>query len=174
MSRIQEARNCVLRYAFGSSGVCGIFKLIIPIPLIEVGVLTLVTKKMCDKITRIYGYNSLSGMATFFGVLIGAASGVKLATGILDVIPGLGAGANAIATFSLHVITGIILIAVCELLDDESINESDLANSTVDTISKVLGSVTDVIGDFVRGDYNGAIYNVKAHIKRYRCLGETG
>ena len=152
MSKIEKARDVTLHYAFGASGACFLFKAILPIPWIEVSALTAVTMKMCQEITSIYEYNSLAGMTTFFGVVIGAASGAKLATGVLDAIPGIGAGANAIATFTLHTVTGIILIAICELLDQGCITENDLKKSNVATISKMLGTVTLLVGTFVRGD----------------------
>lgn len=161
MSKLERARDTILGYAFAASGVIGAFKIFVPIPYIEVGALTWCTKSMCDRIARIYGYESLSGMSTFFGVVIGAALGVKLATGILDTIPGIGATANAIATFTLHSVTGVILIAVCELLDDGCITESDIRNSSAATISKILGTVTDNVAGFVRGNPVDAINHVK-------------
>jgi uncharacterized protein (DUF697 family) len=161
MGKLDEARDCVLQNAFLSAGACGIFKGLVPIPWLEVGALTWVTKRMCDKIVDIYGYQNLSGMSTFFGVVIGAATGAKLAAGILDVVPLLNIGANAVATFTLHTVTGIIVIAACELLDDGAISNKDIECSTIGTISKILGSVTAVIGGFARGNYHDAIHTVK-------------
>lgn len=161
MSKLEDARNCILQNAFMSAGACGVLKGFVPIPWIEVGALTFITKRMCDKIARIYGYESLSGMSTFFGVVVGAATGAKLAAGILDVIPGLNIGANAIATFTLHTVTGIIVISACELLDEGLITDKNIRNSTAGTISKILGAVTAVVSGFVRGNYYEAVQTVK-------------
>lgn len=153
----QEAKNCVMLYALGASGACGFFKLIVPIPFVEVVALTAVTKKMCKEITSIYGYSSIDGMGTLFGVAVGAFSGAKLATGILDIIPGLGAGANAIATYSLHTLTGFSLILICELLKDGKIKESDIRDSSLSVINIVAKISTSLIGGFLRGDLNDSI-----------------
>jgi uncharacterized protein (DUF697 family) len=159
--KIKKARNTILSYAFGSAGVVGLFKLVVPIPAIEVGALTAVTMAMCKKIAQIYGYESLGGISKFFGVLVGAAMGVKLAASTLDVIPGLGAGANAIATFTLHGVTGIALIVVFELLEDGGITNADIQSTPAGFVNALLGAVTGVVGGFVRGDYYGAIQNAK-------------
>lgn len=160
--KIDQARNTILLYATGSAGVVGIFKIVVPIPLIEVGALTAITMKMCREIAKIYGYESLGGISTFFGVLVGAAMGVKLAASTLDMIPGIGAGANAIATFTLHSVTGIALIVVFELLNEGGISNTDLQNSPAGFIDALLGAVTKVVGGFVRGDYYGAIESAKS------------
>jgi uncharacterized protein (DUF697 family) len=166
MSRLSDARNTILGYAFGSAGVVGVFKVFVPIPAVEVGLLTAVTIGMCNKIARIYGYESLSGISTFIGVLVGAANGVKLATSTLDLIPGIGAGANAIATFTLHTVTGIALIIVFELLDAGEITNKDIQKSPIGFINALLGAATSVIGGFVRGDFSGAIESAKHEFSR--------
>jgi uncharacterized protein (DUF697 family) len=161
----QRAKNCTMMYALGASGACGFFKLIIPIPFIEVGALTLVTKKMCKEITNIYGYSSIEGLGTLFGVAIGAFSGAKLATGFLDFFPGIGAGANAIATFSLHTLTGYSLILICELLKDGKITEKDIKNSPISIIDIIAKISITAVGGFLRGDLNDAILSGKRAFK---------
>lgn len=161
MTKLEDARNCVLQNAQLSPGVCGAFKPVVPILCATTFATTCITKQICDKIVRIYNYEHLSGMSTFFGVVIGAANGAKLTTRVLDFFPGTTVAPNAIAIFTLHLVTGIVVIAVCELLDEGVISNTDIQNSAFGTVSKILGAATSVVSGFARGDYYDAIRTVK-------------
>lgn len=153
----EEAYNIILKYALSASGACGVFKIFVPIPFLEVGALTLITKKMCSELTAIYGYESLSGMGMLYGVAIGAFSGAQLAAGILDFVPFIGACSNAIATCMLHTVTGLSMIIICEHLEDGVLSATDVKDSPWEIINSISTCVVGLVGAFLRGDISNAI-----------------
>ncbi len=163
MNKRNKAICCVLTRAAAAGGVCGVFKTAVPIPLIEVGGLTAVTKNMCGKIAKIYHYDGLSGISTFIGVATGAALGAKLAATVLEAIPGIGAAANVASTVSLHLATGAIMIVVFELLDEgvispQAINDKE---SVIGIVNRLMGGITDIVGKLFRGDFSNAMSYAK-------------
>jgi hypothetical protein len=110
---------------------------------------------MSEDIARIYGYESLTGISQFSGVVVGAATDAKLGAEVLSFVPFAGAGANAIATFSLHILTGICLMIAFESMIEGNIDESIVRNTPAALISTLLGAATDVVGDCLRGDVAG-------------------
>lgn len=159
MNKRSKAILCVITRAAAAGGVCGVFKVAVPIPLIEVGGLTAVTKNMCKKIAKIYHYDGLSGISTLIGVAVGAALGVKLATELIESIPGIGAVANVASTVSLHLVTGAIMIVVFELLDDGVISKQAINDeeSVIGIVNRLMGGMTDIVGKLFRGDFAGAM-----------------
>jgi uncharacterized protein (DUF697 family) len=151
MTRIEEALNATLKYSGLAASACFGILSIVPIPGVDAIALTPITKTLCDKITRIYGYSSLSGMAMFTGVIIGAASGAKLAVSVTSVIPVIGAGANAVATATLHMVTGFALTITLDMLYEGSISEEYIRDSPVGFISGLMGVATDAVGNIARG-----------------------
>jgi uncharacterized protein (DUF697 family) len=160
-----DAWGSVCLYSISAACTSGITKFFIPIPWIDVAPLTWITKKMSEDVTNIYGYKSLTGISQFTGVIVGAATGAKLGTEVLSIIPFAGAGANAIATFSIHMLTGICLMITFESMIEGNIDESIVRNTPAAFISTLLGTATDVVGDFVRGDVTGALTKAKSEIQ---------
>ncbi len=167
MAKIDDARFCILQNGFMSAGAAGVFKALVPVPWLEIGPLTWVTRNMCDQIAGCYGYEDLPGMDHFFAMVIAEATTAKLAAGIFDFVPGFNIGTNAIATFTLHAVTGIIVIAACELLDEGLIAAREIEEANRETIKKVISTVNSVVYDFARGNYLKALEVVK------NAMGET-
>ena len=163
MNKRNKAILCVITRAAAAGGVCGVFKAAVPIPLIEVGGLTAVTKNMCKKIAKTYHYDGLAGISTLIGVAIGAALGVKLATELIESIPGIGVGANIVSTVSLHLATGAIMIVVFELLDDGFISKEAINDekSVIGLVNRLMGGITDIVGKLFRGDFAGTMSYAK-------------
>lgn len=149
--RCSVAGGHVLAYASGAAAASGVIKLFLPFPGSDVAPLTAITKSMCDNVTAIYGYQSLKGLSEFIGVLIGAAEGMTLAAEVSSFIPVIGAGANAVAMFTLHALTGFALILVFELLGAGEITEEDVRATPVGLVSRILGSATDVVANVIKG-----------------------
>lgn len=123
---------------------------------IEVGALTKVTTNMCKDIVKVYGYENISGISSFIGVVVGAATGGIMATKIVELIPGIGAAASAVTTFSLHVLTGTVITSICELLDEDLIDKSYLTNEGLKSINELFDLMTGIIADTVRGYSTGS------------------
>lgn len=153
MAKIDDALSATLKYSALAGGACFGFLSLIPIPGADALVLTPITIAMCKKITSIYGYSSLSGMATFTGLIIGAESGAKLAVSVTSFVPIIGPGANSVATTSLHMITGIALTIALDMLYEGSISEEYIKKTPAAFISTLMGIATGAAGDIARG-YN--------------------
>ncbi len=163
----RDALLSTLAWATTAAGTAFGMRFFIPIPGIDIGPLTLITTTMTRRLAARYGYDSLSGLAVFVGVVVGAASGAKLAAEVLTLVPGLGAGANAAATFSLHAITGVVLILVFNMLKDGAITESFIKRSPIGAISELVGLATTIVACVVRGgDGNDAIKEAIRKFKR--------
>lgn len=161
MAKIDEARFIILQNGFMSAGACGVFKAFVPIPWLEIGALTWTTRNMCNGIAQIYGYQELSGMDRLIGNIISSATEAKLVSGLLDVVPGFNIGTNAIATFTLQAVSGIILTSICELIDEKTIHRNFVEDISVASINEILVSVTALVGEFSRGNNHKAIESVK-------------
>ncbi len=161
MAKLDDARYCILQNGFMSAGASGVFKALVPIPWLEIGPLTWVTRNMCEQIAGCYGYEDLPGMDHFFAVVIAEATTAKLAAGIFDFVPGFNIGTNAVATFTLHAVTGIIVTAACELLDAGKIAPQEIENANRESVKKIMGTVTSIVYDFARGNYIEALEIVK-------------
>ncbi|GKX68934.1 hypothetical protein [Inconstantimicrobium mannanitabidum] len=122
---------------------------------VEVGALTKVTTKMCKRIVKVYDCDGISGISSFIGVVVGAASGNIIAGKLLELIPGVGVAAGAITTFSLHALTGILITAVCELIDENLIDKSFINNPDIKFISYILDLMTESVADIARGYFSG-------------------
>ncbi len=163
MNKRNEAILCVVTRAVTAAGICGVFKGVVPIPCIEVGGLTATTKNMCQKIAKIYHYDGLSGISTLIGVATGAALGTKLASEILESIPGIGIVANVTSTASLHVATGTIMIIIFELFDEGIVPKQFINDekSIIALVNRLMGSLTGIVGKMFRGDFAGTMTYVK-------------
>ena len=163
MSKKQEAVKCVLVHAGLAATGCGVFKAVVPVPLIEVGVLTMATKKMCKKLANIYGYDGIAGVTTLIGVAVGAGFGGSLATRIGDFIPGINVAANVASTTILHLTTGAIMIAAFELMKDGYIDPVSLTKSnSVSLVNELAVCATAMVGGVLRG---GSLDDVVTSIK---------
>ena len=147
----EQAVSQTLGHAITAASTSFGLKFFLPIPGIDAAPLTLITQRLCNKIASIYGYKSLRGLSTFTGVVIGAATGAKLATEVTSFIPIAGATASAIATFTLHMVTGVMLIIAFEALKQGSIEEEDLINSPVAAISELAEIALHKVADILRG-----------------------
>lgn len=161
MTKIDEARFVILQNGFMSAGACGMFKAFVPIPWLEIGALTWSARTMCDRIVRMYGYEDLPGMDRLIGNVIESATEAKLVSGLLDVVPGFNIGANAVATFTLQAVSGIIVTSICELLEERSVSLGFINSITTASISELLATVTAMVGEFSRGNNHKAIEIVK-------------
>jgi len=150
-SKSEQAVSQTVGHAIAAAGTSFGLKFFFPIPAIDAAPLTLITQRLCNKIAAIYGYKSLRGLSTFTGIVIGAASGAKLATEVTSLIPVAGATAGAIATFTLHMVTGVMLIIAFEALKQGSIKEEDLINSPVAAISELAEIALHKVADILRG-----------------------
>lgn len=162
MAKIDEARFVILQNGFMSAGACGVFKALVPIPWLEIGALTWATRNMCDRLVQIYDYENLPGMDDLISNAIGSATEAKLVSGLLDVVPGFNIGTNAVATFTLQTVTGIIITSICELLDERALSQESVKHISTSTIRNILSTVTSVVGEFARANYHDAIQIVKA------------
>lgn len=150
---MRKARKCVIGHASVAAAGCGAFKIVVPIPKVETVVLTKTTMDMCKKIAKIYGYDKVAGITQLAGVATGAAFGITLAGGILEVIPGLGPAACVASTSILHLTTGALMIAVFEMMDEGVIDATSLNESNIiSTINTLASDMTGLVGNLLRGD----------------------
>lgn len=122
---------------------------------VEVMLLTKATKWMCGQVAEKYGYREISGMSKFIGVLVGTATGIVLANKIIEIVSGVGEAANAVATATLHLVTGIGIAAVCELIHEGIIDEKYIKNVKTEQVSKILGVAVDLLARSVRECFAG-------------------
>jgi hypothetical protein len=151
----QEATKAVeLALAFATAGAGASFsiKTFVPIPVIDAVPQTLIVKTMSDQVASIYGFQALKGLTVFTGALVGAGSGLKLASEVATFIPVAGPSTSAITAFALHMTTGISLIIVFELLQEGAIAEDYIRNVGISDISNLLSLASQSLLEIVRGD----------------------
>lgn len=126
---------------------------LIPSSLIRIPLLTKITSNMADEVVRVYGYQSLSGISTFFSIALGAATGVRLANEILTKIPGIGTCAACVSTASLHLFTGAALVGVCEMIKAGRLTDAELQDTKFCKIlcSRLVKEASKTVCNLIRG-----------------------
>ena len=126
---------------------------LIPLSIIRVPALTKITSEMADEVVSSYGYKSLSGISTFFSIVLGAATGVRIANEVLERIPGIGTCAACVSTASLHLFTGAVLVGVCEMIKAGRITDAELQNTGFCKIlcGRLVKNATQIVGNLIRG-----------------------
>ncbi|NTW97924.1 MAG: hypothetical protein HGB28_05170 [Oscillochloris sp.] len=149
---VKKGIEYALAFATTGAGASFSIKTFIPLPVIDAVPQTLIVKTMSHQIASIYGYSALKGLTTFTGILVGSASGMKLASEVITFIPVAGPGTSAVTTFALHMSTGIVLVIVFELLQAGLITEDYIQNTTSDDVGFLLNLATQVLLDILRGN----------------------
>jgi uncharacterized protein (DUF697 family) len=100
--------------AAATSGLTSMIPFIGPLAGDTIG-LTAITIAMTVSLASLFDKKFETGALASFGAVVGGMMfGAALGKGIISLVPGLGAGANAIATFALHEATGWALFLIFE------------------------------------------------------------
>jgi hypothetical protein len=150
----QETKKAIeytLAFATTGAGASFSIKTFVPLPVIDAIPQNLITKVMTDQLASMYGFSELKGLNSFMGMVVGAASGMKLASELATFIPVAGPGSSAVTTFAIHMSEGIVLTIVFELIREGAIPEEYVKNATFGDISILLGLAAETMIEIVRG-----------------------
>lgn len=149
---IKEGIQYALAFATAGAGTSFSIKAFIPLPAIDAVPQALIIKTMTHQIGQVYGYSNLKGLTAFAGILTGSGSGMKVASELASGLPIAGAGANAATSFALHMTTGISLIIVFELIQQQVLTAEYIRNTTTSDITFLLGLASQILADVLRGN----------------------
>ncbi len=145
---LQESCKIVIDSSVKAAGTA-----LIPLSIVRVPALTKITASMAKRIVTLYGYQSLSGLTSFFSIVLGAATGVRIANEVLAHVPMLGTGAACISTACLHLFTGGVLIGVCELIKAGNLSDSELQDTKFCKVfcSRLIENASNIVFRTIRG-----------------------